>query len=115
MDRKIVTVGLCGPGRHEINDENGEPITQFIFEGNVKKPLDFLGHIQHTTDFLTSVQGDYTAAMVLYVTGLTPVLTSFLQVWDWTQNLIEDEGGNPSQLILMHYDRDSGSYVPQHY
>ena len=42
MDRKIVTVGLCGPGRHEINDENGEPITQFIFEGNVKKPLDFL-------------------------------------------------------------------------
>ena len=115
MDRKIVTVGLCGPGRHEINDEDGEAITQFIFEGNVEKPLDFLGHIKHTTDFLHSVQGDYTDAMVLYVTGLTPVLTSFLQVWDWTQNLIEDEGGNASQLILMHYDRDSGSYVPQHY
>jgi phosphatidate phosphatase PAH1 len=81
----------------------------------VESPLDFLGHIKHTTDFLTSVKGDYTDALVLYVTGLTPVLTSFLQVWDWTQNLIEDEGGNPSQLILMHYDRDSGSYVPQHY
>ena len=66
----------------------------------MEKPLDFLGHIQRSPPtFCNSVKHEATThdAMVLYVTGLTPVLTSFLQVWDWTQEVvIEDEGGNPS-------------------
>jgi len=81
----------------------------------VANPLDFLSHIKRSTEFLQNVKHEATDALVLYVTGLTPVLTSFLQVWEWTQEVVRDEGGNPPQLILMHYDRDSESYVPQHF
>jgi len=114
-DTKIVEVGLCGPGRHPVTNSEGESIDAFIFEGQVANPLDFLSHIKRSTKFLQNVKHEATDALVLYVTGLTPVLTSFLQVWEWTQEVVRDEGGNPPQLILMHYDRDSESYVPQHF
>ncbi len=114
-DKKIVEVGLCGPGRHPIANENGESIDAFIFEGQVANPLDFLSHIKRSTEYLQAVKTDATDALVLYVTGLTPVLTSFLQVWEWTQEVVREQGNNPPQLILMHYDRDSESYVPQHF
>jgi len=114
-DMKIVEVVLCVPGRHPIANEKGEAIENFIFEGQVANPLDFLSHLKHSTEYLQSVKNDSLDALVLYVTGLTPVLTSFLQVWEGLNFVVRDEGGNPPQLILMHYDRDSESYVPQHF
>tara|TARA_B110001454_G_scaffold217966_1_gene244632 strand:+ start:606 stop:971 length:366 start_codon:yes stop_codon:yes gene_type:complete len=114
-DMKIVEVGLCGPGRHPIANDKGEAVENFIFEGQVSNPLDFVSHIKHSTEYLQSVKHDATDALVLYVTGLTPVLTSFLQVWEWTQEIVREQGDKTPQLILMHYDRDSESYVPQHF
>ena len=40
----------------------------------------------------------------LYVTGLTPCLTA---------TLLAAENAGVESLILMHYDRESGKYIPQ--
>ena len=47
-----------------------------------------------------------TVHIMLFVTGLTPVLASFLSVW--VQNASQND-----KLTLMHYDRDEGDYVGQ--
>jgi hypothetical protein len=40
----------------------------------------------------------------LYITGLTPCLTA---------TLLAAEKAGVDSLILMHYDRESGKYIPQ--
>ena len=43
----------------------------------------------------------------LYITGFTPALTAFLIEW----NKLEPE----CDLVLMHYDNETGDYVGQTY
>lgn len=43
----------------------------------------------------------------LYITGFTPALTAFIIEW----NKLEPE----CELILMHYDNQTGDYVSQNY
>ncbi len=46
----------------------------------------------------------------LYVTGLSPLLTSFLKVW--TERQEELEMGY-ADLVLWHWDTETEQYVPQ--
>ena len=101
--RETVTVGLIA-GRHDI------PVSEFIFDG-IENVLDFKAISDHISNFVSTRVGigsasgcgvnqrDYsdvelfagTRDLVVYVTGLTAVST----------------------LTLMHFDRNSGEYVPQ--
>jgi hypothetical protein len=92
-------IGLC-EGRHEITSDDGKPLTEFIFPQIVENPMDF------HTNFWTAHRclEQHLENVKLYITGLTPCLTATL--------LAAKEAGVES-LILMHFDRESGKYVPQ--
>tara|TARA_B100000401_G_scaffold421636_1_gene348001 strand:+ start:244 stop:540 length:297 start_codon:yes stop_codon:yes gene_type:complete len=90
-------IGLC-EGRHEIKQNNGEALGGFIFS-QVENPMDFLSHFHTAMDFFEK-GGEYT----LYVTGLTTLLTA---------TLLGAEKAGVESLTLMHYDRESGKYLPQ--
>lgn len=113
--RETVTVGLIA-GRHDL------PVSEFIFDeiGNV---LDFKAISDHISNFISTRVGvgsasgcgvnqrDYsdvelfagTRDLVVYVTGLTAVSTALVAVCAL----------NGVDLTLMHFDRNSGEYVPQ--
>jgi hypothetical protein len=98
-------VGLCG-GRHMIVQNDGTPVTEFIFAAEVEDPLDFASfhHIvikRNNRWKLLELETLY-----LYVTGLTPLLTGFLKEWVKLE-LVK------TQLILMHYNRETEKYVPE--
>jgi hypothetical protein len=91
-------IGLC-EGRHEITRDDGKPLTEFIFPQMVENPLDF----HH--NFWTAVAClEPFLEVKLYVTGLTPCLTA---------TLLAAKNAGVESLILMHYDRECGKYVPQ--
>ncbi len=96
-----ISVGLCGPGRHEIPQVEG-----YIFEGQIDNPLDFATHERVALDFLRMAVEKDIQFINLYVTGLTPVLTAFLKVW--FENPAWGIG-----LTLYHFNRDTGEYVAQ--
>ena len=91
-------IGLC-EGRHEITRDDGKPLTEFIFPQMVENPMDF-----HTNFWTAHRCLEPLLYVKLYITGLTPCLTATL--------LAANEAGVES-LILMHYDRESGNYLPQ--
>jgi hypothetical protein len=95
-----ITVGLCGPGRHDI-----EGVEKYIYEGQVDAPLDFKTHGQTAFTFLTDCVENDIHQVNLYVTGLTPVLTAFLKVWVQTNCVVG--------LTLYHYNRETNSYIAQ--
>tara|TARA_B100000530_G_scaffold272902_1_gene185618 strand:- start:165 stop:482 length:318 start_codon:yes stop_codon:yes gene_type:complete len=97
-------IGLC-EGRHEIKQNNGEALDGFIFS-QVDNPMAFLSHFEAAKDFfLEGICNSHTDIhYTLYVTGLTTLLTATL--------LAAGEAGVES-LTLMHYDRESGKYLPQ--
>ena len=66
-----VVVGLCGPARHDIPN-----VDNFLFPAVVESPLDFASHYNTSMDFISRLPDD--SHLHLYITGLTPVLTSFL-------------------------------------
>ncbi len=90
-------IGLC-EGRHEIKQNNGEALDGFIFQ-TVENPMDFLSHFNVAYTFFEKVP-----EATLYVTGLTTILTA---------TLLAAEKAGVESLILMHYDRESGKYLPQ--
>lgn len=115
-NEKKVVVGLC-EGRHPL------PVEGYIFEGNVN-PLDFDGMSKTVREFLNSHVGVsvhsrtglnqhdmYTdvscyvgdAELVVYVTGLTAC----------TAAVISECAYNGVPLTLMHFNRDTGDYIPQ--
>ena len=102
MDTKLITVGLCGPGRHEM------PVSEYIFPAIVQNPMDFDDMYAQAQGYLTQLQfeNETPLHMMLFVTGLTPVLTSFLSVWN-------DTARPDNVLTLMHFNRDTSSYEPQ--
>jgi len=91
-------IGLC-EGRHEITRDDGKPLTEFIFPKIVENPLDF-----HSNFWKAHASLKRLLEVKLYVTGLTPCLTA---------TLLAAENAGVESLILMHYDRESGKYIPQ--
>mgnify|MGYP001277234301 FL=1 len=100
-------IGLC-EGRHEIKQNNGEALDGFIFS-TVENPMDFDRHESHAQDWLLDHYGYEEPAegttIHLYVTGLTVLLTCFLNVMRSAFPMVS--------VVLMHYDRDSQQYVEQ--
>ncbi len=90
-------IGLC-EGRHEIKQNNGEALDGFIFS-QVENPMDFITHFAVASAFFSKIK-----ECTLYVTGLTTLLTA---------TLLAAEKTGVESLTLMHYDRESGKYVPQ--
>lgn len=112
-----VVVGLIR-GRHEM------PCTDFIFDSDVA-PLDFDGMAKVIRAFIADKVGvsatyygpadniaDFADCkvwtgdkdLIVYVTGLTAATTA----------LCAECARSGVTLTLMHFDRDSGDYVPQH-
>ena len=91
-------IGLC-EGRHEITTDEGKPLTEFIFPQIVENPMDFFSNFETAYCALEPL-----LEVKLYITGLTPCLTA---------TLLAAEKAGVEELILMHYDRESGNYVPQ--
>ena len=101
--KTILTVGLV-QGRHKI------PVDNYVFE-----------EIVHSNGFAELILIGLTAEarywmnrnlagvdrLELYITGFTPALTAFLIEW----NKLEPE----CDLVLMHYDNETGDYVGQTY
>jgi hypothetical protein len=105
-------IGLC-EGRHEIKTNEGEALDGFIF-GTVDNPMDFSSHFNTACEFFERLWHEFSSAPTytsmsmfdcnLYVTGLTSLLTA---------TLLAAKGVGVDNLTLMHYDRESGKYVPQ--
>ena len=111
-----VVVGLIA-GRHSL------PVSEFIFAGEIQDVLDFRSLAKTIDQFLADRVGvsvvsgcgvnqdDYTDVrvwcgrrdLVVYVTGLTAVSTE----------LVAACARNGVNLTLMHFNRDTGEYVPQ--
>jgi len=95
-----IEIGLCGPGRHEM------PVSEFIYPFMVDNPLDFTANEAIAKEWLFELDEEVNE-IHLYVTGLSPVLTSFMNAW--LQQLVNYA---PS-LYLYHFNRDSGDYEVQ--
>jgi hypothetical protein len=102
MDKKLIVAGLCGPGRHEM------PVQEYLYPNMVENPMDFEGLYNHAHGYITQLQFEQGCPLhvMLFVTGLTPVLTSFLSAW-------KKEADEDDLLTLMHFNRDTGLYVAQ--
>lgn len=113
MMKKVV--GLI-KGRHDL------PVPDYIFD-SIEDVLDFQSIRNSIADFLNKEAGiktvdgsainqfDYTTVQILhgsnelvvYITGLTPVVAE----------LIRQCALNGVSLTLMHYNREANAYVPQ--
>lgn len=89
--------GLC-EGRHEIPG-----VTDYIF-GEIEDPMDFKDLEYRAGMWLEEARKAKVDVITLYVTGLTPALTSVIKTC-----AIRD-----MSLKLMHYDRDSNTYKSQY-
>ena len=129
---KVLHIGLCD-GRHPIvqnqslfdangtyqpNPTAGEDMDFFVFPAEVDDPLSFdkfretMYKFNHAHKwFLNDDDAGSIHTVHLYVTGLTPLLTSFLWVWIHDSNY----GWNKAPLVLLHYDRDTGQYKEEYW
>ena len=89
-----VKVGLV-KGRHEM------PVKGYLFKGEID-PMDFAGMYLRVAAYL-ACHIDVDQRLVVYVTGLTAATAAVIKACA--------ERGVP--LTLMHYNRETGSYVPQ--
>ncbi|MCS4487172.1 hypothetical protein [Staphylococcus americanisciuri] len=88
---KELSLGLVA-GRHEIDD-----VDEYIFDG-VKDVFDFADMQRQIHDKLCDAE-----AVTLYVTGLSVCLVEVMNYCIF----------NNVNLTLMHYDRESDTYVAQ--
>ncbi len=98
-------VGLCD-GRHPITQNDETPVTEFIFPSVVEDPLDFDSFHRVVSKWNNRWARSEVEKLYLYVTGLTPLLTAFLSSWVRIK-LVK------TQLVLMHYNRDTEKYVEE--
>lgn len=111
-----VVVGLI-KGRHEL------PVTEYIFDESIENVHDYKGITGHICNFVLDAVGIsirtgqalnqqsyddiecFTGdkALVVYVTGLTPVTAALIKVCAL----------NGIQLTLMNYDSSTGEYREQ--
>lgn len=104
-------VGLC-KDRHYMMKNNGEMVEDFVWDGWVRHPFDFQRHDAHVRKWLKEHPQLFKSdePFMLYVTGLTSIMSSFLSVW------ITERGHSipkDTALILMHHDKKMDRYVPQ--
>ena len=86
-----------------------EGVENYVFPERVPDPMDFASHRAEVRDFFMEngkrMLGQ--ERVYLYVTGLTPLLTAFLNVWGkWCKQMTRDN----AQLTLMHYNTNTGEY-----
>tara|TARA_B100002019_G_scaffold282555_1_gene287924 strand:- start:542 stop:868 length:327 start_codon:yes stop_codon:yes gene_type:complete len=99
----IMHIGLC-EGRHTVKTNEGKDLDDFIFS-QVDYPMDFISHFHTAKDYFSDNNAHtWKDGLYLYITGLTPLLTA---------TLLAAEKQGIEKLILMHYDRESGKYIPQ--
>lgn len=93
---KTYTLGLCG-NRHEIKD-----VTTYIFaEGDISFPIDLKALRNKVVDKFNELGVTKGDDLIIYVTGLTPTLTAVIRI----------AFKHSMTLTLMHYDKDSKSYI----
>ena len=85
----------------------------FVFPAEGDDPLafdEFRGRVHDVLKYTQYGSTELYDKVYLYVTGLTPLLTSFLWVWIHDSLL-----WNKVPLVLMHYDRDTGQYKEEYW
>lgn len=93
---KTYKLGLCD-NRHEIPD-----VTTYIFaEGGISFPIDPKTLRNKVVDRFNELGITDHDDLIIYVTGLTPALTA----------VIRTAFKHSMTLTLMHYDKDSKSYI----
>ena len=95
--RGTVIVGLC-EGRHEIPG-----VKDYIFE-DIKDPMNFEDLEHRAALWVEEVKKAEVDVIKLYVTGLTPALTSVIKAC----------AVRHMNLKLMHYDRETNTYKAQY-
>lgn len=88
--------GLC-EGRHEIKD-----VSTYIFPNNFFQNSTDIFNFSRMQNQIHSILKNQ-SAIKLYVTGFTPALIEVINYCNF----------NSIKLILMHFDRDTQSYLPQ--
>lgn len=89
-------LGLCD-NRHEIKD-----VTTYIFsEGAISFPIDPKALRNKVVDKFNELGITDHDDLIIYVTGLTPALTAVIRI----------AFKHSMTLTLMHYDKDSKSYI----
>lgn len=94
MEKQNIIMGLV-EGRHPL------PVSDYIFE-EVANVLDFDALNKGVEAKLADVNGDK-ERLTVYVTGLTAA----------TASVISYCASKGIELTLMHFDRESGNYLPQ--
>lgn len=92
--REIFGTRMCLFARHGLNFPS-------IFGSAIKDPMDF--GVLEADAAKSIVSTDAAGSLIVYVTGLTPALVAVINVC----RLMHKD------LILMHFDRDSGVYKAQ--
>ena len=95
--RMEAVAGLC-EGRHEIPG-----VDDYIF-GEIEDPMDFEDLEYRAAEWFEEAKKAEVDVVKLYVTGLTPALTSVIKMCA-IRHLT---------LMLMHYDRESNTYKAQY-
>lgn len=110
-----VHLGLC-QGRHDIKKNDGGEVIHFIWRDAIENIHDYEGMMYQAMNSLTQAyntlrdwlqfEPNAKCCLYLYVTGLTPALTSTLKA-------IEVIDERRVMVKLMHYDRDTNTYKEQ--
>ena len=109
-----INVGLCR-GRHVLHTNEGKVMDAFIFDAPIELPVATDVHEKVCREFIADYMQDFKGMTQhrrfnLYVTGLTPLLTSFLKLWVERQEMLEM---GYADLVLWHWNRETEQYVPQ--
>jgi len=102
--------------RHEMHTNDGEPIVEFLFPKDVDHVHNYDAHFERVLQFLNARKDSELTNVWLFVTGLTPLLTSTIKAmkfYNW--NLVGNARLNRAidTLTLWHYDTLSGKYREQ--
>tara|TARA_R100000005_G_C4944893_1_gene167852 strand:- start:250 stop:603 length:354 start_codon:yes stop_codon:yes gene_type:complete len=111
-----MNIGLCS-GRHVVYTNEREHMDYHLFHSPVEDPTNVDVHEKVCREFIKNhITGDLSwkrsedRRINLFVTGLSPLLTSFLKVWVENQERLEMTCGD---LVLWHWDTETEQYVPQ--
>ena len=102
--------------RHEMHSNDGEPIVEFLFPKNVDHVHSYDAHFERVLQFLNARKDSELTNVWLFVTGLTPLLTSTIKAMKfYNYNLVGNARLNRAidTLTLWHYDSLSGKYREQ--
>ena len=101
--------------RHEMHSNDGEPIVEFLFPKNVDYVHSYDAQFERVLQFLEARKDSELKNVWLFVTGLTPLLTSTIKAMKfYNENCVENFFSQAIEtLTLWHYDSLSGKYREQ--